>query len=100
MAITLKQALTILDNGDWVNMQVVTADLKKGTGGKLLTLPKCRIARNPGNAPKASNQSAPKSPADKLDESHKFTRQVELPNKNIITIHPPLIFNINNNELL
>lgn len=97
MAIELKDALQILESGDWCHLCYITADEKKGTGGKVIELPKCRIARR---QPAASAAGAGKSASlanKKRNANHNlhFTRNVELFNKSILTVHVPLIYQIN-----
>lgn len=100
MALNLAEALQILEGGDWVDLVVITADVAKGTGGKVLTLPQCRIAR--GHTASKADKPVSVLPKTERNPNHNanFTRNVELPNKRIISIHPPLITYINSQEVL
>ena len=125
MALDLKEVVSILHGGDWCSITFITANVKKGTGGKVIELPKCRIARrqpaldDPGDKT-AFNNLSKKTPVESrcsgdstVAESHcaatkrrdpnhnlHFTRNVELPNKRIVTIHPILILRINQKSVL
>lgn len=101
MALTLTEAVNILQSGDWVGLRLITADVKKGTGGKVLDIPKCRIARGVAHAaagkPSAAEiYTAGKNPNHNLN----FTRNVELPNKQLRKVHPILITHLNNQPVL
>jgi hypothetical protein len=101
MAPDLREVVSILHSGDWCSLTFVTANVKKGTGGKVVNLQKCRLARRqPALA--AVDKSSTVPSAKKKDPNHAlhFTRNVELQNKNIITIHPVLITIINNKTVI
>jgi hypothetical protein len=98
MPLNLKEAIQHIESGLWLSLSFITADLKKGTGGKLVDVPKCRIARNP-----AANKQASLKPREvQRNANHSFnmTRNVELANKRIITIHPLLVTQINNQPVI
>lgn len=100
MAVDLQQAIEILESGNWLSLEVIQANLNKGTGGKLLSIPKCRIARtyNQPTSYKAQKMVSTKSRC--ANHSLNFTRNVQLPNKSIVTIHPILITTINNHQVI
>lgn len=107
MAITLKQALEILHSGNWCSIRFLTANIAKGTGGKVIELAKCRIARNrelnkQHTAPEEKNKAITSEPKKDKDPNHNlhFTRNVELQNKSIMKVHPILITHINNSAVL
>lgn len=95
----LKRAIEILEGGAWCSIRFITADVKKGSGGKVLELAKARICRNRMEAgftyPKASPEFA-------INPNHNFhfTRNIELPNKQIRKVHPLLITHINQKEVI
>jgi len=104
MAIELKEAISILEQGSWVSLRFITANLLKGSGGEVIELPKCRIARNREPQPSitptekkfAAGAGQLKDPRHNLN----FTRNVELPNKQIRKVHPILITHLNNQKVL
>lgn len=103
MALDLKEVVSIIHSGEWCSLRFITANVKKGTGGKVIDLQKCRIARRQPAHDDAEHKSSSITPATKQrDPNHNlhFTRNVELPNKRIITIHPILILRINNQAVL
>lgn len=95
---TLQDALQILESRKWCNLRVITANVQKGTGGKVLELPKCRIAHK---QPAKQQSRATGATTKTANHNQHFTRNVELANsQRVITIHPILITHINNIELL
>lgn len=99
--IDLKQALEILKSGKWIsNLKCFTADVNKKTGGKILILKQCRIAREKTlvrrNAPITSDSGKRKS----ANHNENFTLNVELKNKQLRKIHPLLIFELNNLQVI
>ena len=106
MAINLKQALAILESGDWCQLTYVTADVKKGTGGKLITFARCRIAQghalNVKSHTETKKSGATASTNSQKNPNHNlhFTRNVQLPNKMVRTIHPILITLINSQPVI
>ncbi|MFC4261922.1 hypothetical protein ACFOWM_03465 [Ferruginibacter yonginensis] len=91
---TLKEALAVLESGNWCNIRCITADVKSGTGGQLLELPKVRLCRKYANV-KPSHEKVSNPFSVRPRHHDHFTRNVEMPNKQIRKIHPPLITHIN-----
>ena len=105
MAIDLNEAVSILEGSDWVSLRFITADVQKGTGGQVIELLKCRIARNrQAIVAKAKDgkriSESPKGETKDPNHRYHFTRNVELANKRIVKVHPPLITHINNTPIL
>ena len=100
MALTLIEALAILESGEWCALRLFTANVGKGSGGKVLDLAKCRIARRHGS--NLDSKPAASLPEKKREPNHNlnFTRNVEMQNRDIITVHPILITHINSQALL
>jgi hypothetical protein len=101
--IDIKNLLAIIDSGEWFyNLFFITANVNKGSGGRYVEIPKARIARNRNAAitsistQKKYDQLGSKNPNQHLN----FTRNIELPNKNIISIHPIIVTHINNKTLV
>lgn len=99
-AIDLKAAVAIMRSGAWFSCAVVQCDLTRKTAGKILQLPKVRIARlntmMQSGAAIAGHTGFKKSAA----HNENFTLNLELPNQQIKKIHPALVFRINNQPVL
>lgn len=100
--LNLKDALLLINSGDWVAIRFITADVLKGTGGKVMEFAKCRIARN--RQPTAKNQRHVTDSTDSKRKDHNhhlhFTLNMELQNKQLRKVHPILITHINNQAIL
>lgn len=102
--LTLKEAIRELESGQWCSLRFITADVNKGSGGKVLELAKCRIARVRTNTTTASSpvpfadgaMGVSKNP----NHGYHFTRNVELPNKQLRKVHPILITHFNGEALV
>lgn len=102
MAVTLKEAIEILESGQWLHqLRFITADVNKGTGGKVLEFTKCRIARGYNDAKaKAANDQPISGIIRNPNHSYNFTRNIELPNKQLRKVHPLLITHINSQAVI
>ncbi len=109
MAVNLKEALAIIEGGDWFGpLRYVSANVKMGTGGKVKEIPRCRIARNRSTANNLHTVTTEVTASPTMNDrkrreanhSANMTRNVELPNKMIITLHPILITHINKQAVL
>ena len=101
MAVDIKDCIKIIERGDWMSLEVIQSNINKGAGGKLLIIQKCKIARS--KASTISHTVSKQVKTGKLkDPNHSmnFTRNIELRNGSIITIHPVLIHKINNELVL
>lgn len=102
MAIDLSQCKSILESGDWVSLSFITADVKRGNGGTVIELKRCRIARNrrPPSPTPIQGTWAGDGGSRNPNHNYHFTRNLELPNKQIVKVHPLLIFQINNHQVI
>jgi len=104
MAVTLQEAIAELEAGDWVQLRFLTADVNKGTGGQVIEIAKCRIARNrqPAPSPVKRDGSDERTTGITKDPSHNlhFTRNLELPNKQVRKFHPILMTHINHQPVI
>jgi hypothetical protein len=105
----LRQALEVLQSGEWVALRMMTADVRKGSGGVVHEWPRVKICRdNPVNVPDHRDRSSSQFvTADDINTKSKdpnhnthFTRNVEFPGKQIRKVHPILITHINNTPVL
>ncbi len=101
MAYNLRQCLEILQSGNWCSLRFITGNENKRTGGKVMELAKCRIARNKPAA-SVKNNAATSIAGKPKDPNHAlhFTRNVELQNRQIVKVHPILITHINNTAVI
>ncbi len=101
MPFDLKQVLGIMGSGNWFTCGFITADQAKQTGGDVITLKKCRLAKRQGSA---SNSVRPASAGqrDHKDPLHNyhFTRNLELENGLMRKVHPLLIVEINGQPVI
>lgn len=104
MAYELKEALEIIKGGDWLQIRCITADLLKGTGGKVIDYPKVRFAknRNPVAGSAAAMVASQQNEKVKRNPNHHFhfTINLELPNKQVRKVHPILITHVNHQAVL
>lgn len=100
--IDLRQALQIIDGGEWVSIAYVKADKKKGEAGEIIRLQKARIARNYTERSAALNKSEEREPGAKKNPNHgeHFTRNFQLANNQIRKAHAQLIFEINGEQVV
>ena len=96
----LKEALALIKTGQWISLRFITADLDKGTGGKVLELLKCRIAKRKNLLNNPNHAFA--SPDQQINPRHHvhFTLNMELENGLIRKVHPILIMSVNNQTVL
>lgn len=102
MAFDLKQVLEIINSGDWFhNLRFITADVTKGSGGKVIELPKARLSRKFIAGIRQQKREEMQSGGMKNPNHHKhFTVNLELPNSQIVKVHPILITHINNTAVV
>jgi hypothetical protein len=106
MAIDLKECINIIERGEWFGpLRFMTADVKKGSGGRVVEIHKARIARKHhpiGSAISNDNDHSPVVNSASKNPNHNanFTRNIELPNKQIRKVHPILITHINNQPVV
>lgn len=105
MAYDLKEALEIIKGGDWLQLTCITADILKGTGGRVVDYPKVRFAKNrQPSVATAITQFAATQENEKVKRNPNhhfhFTINLELPNKQVRKVHPILITHVNNQAVL
>ncbi len=100
MAIDLRQVMEIIKSEKWMMIRCFTADLVKNTGGKLITYTKCRIARRHLLEESKAETSGFTGNTRSAKHNFHFTVNLELENGQIRTVHPALIYSINNEKVL
>ena len=104
--LTIKQALEIIESGTWAGpIRFITANEAKGSGGEVREVKKFRIARALRQAQRdkgGMDKAAPIVLYQGKDPNHRknFTRNIELQNRSIMTIHPALITHLNGREVV
>ena len=91
--------MEIIRSGEWCELSVLTADLVKDTGGKVLHFKKCRIARRKQMEESGSSLTSFTGITKPANHNFHFTVNLELENGQIRKIHPVLIFKINNQRV-
>ena len=98
----LKSVLQTIHSGAWFSCSVVNANRHKGTGGTIVHIKRCRIARKQlAEFETAMHQyealPAPqRNPGKDPRHSLHFTRNLELPGNNLYKIHPLFVLKLNN----
>lgn len=100
--ITLKELLEIIDSrNEFYNLKIFKANNKTRKAGEYINIPIAKIAHTQPiqenkkrEVTKGINQSA------KHIQHNNFTRNIQLPNNSIITIHPILVREINGLKLI
>jgi len=96
---TVKEALEILESGNWCSLRLITANTAQRTGGKILELAKVRIKKQEPH--QASVSPSPVTSKPKAQNHHQhFTRNVETQARQVIKVHPILITHINNTPVI
>ena len=96
MTADLKEILQTLHSGQWFSCTVLQANQHKRTGGQLMYIKRCRLARKqPAEFARHANEQQSNGNRRNPNHSYWFTRNIELPGRNIISIHPMLIVSIN-----
>ena len=95
--ILLRNALDIIDNGEPFHVTVVTCDLERNTGGKIVKFGPAVL-----NQPQKQSRKKGKVPIQKLrNNRHNNTRTIRLIGSNQIrTIHVQLITELNGEKVI
>lgn len=94
----LKRAIEIIEGGAWCSLRFITADVNKGTGGKVIELSKCRIARTRTST--SATEFKKSEVVREAGHAYHFTRNMALPNNQIRKVHPILITHLNQEEVI
>lgn len=94
LGLTLKDALNIIDTGNWCSIAFVSCDSKRGTAGDNVRIKRARLA-----AAAASPTGAQAIPA-KTALLTGDIRKVKTANGEIRSFHPRLLFAINGRAIL
>lgn len=101
--IDLREVLRIIHSGQFFECSLVNANRHKGTGGTIVHLKRCRLARKQSAEfsqaqqqweklpPPLRNAAPGKNPMHALH----FTRNIELPGRQLYKLHPLFIFRLN-----
>lgn len=96
MAFELKEAISVIKSGEWLeSVQFISADLAKNKGGQLITLGKCRIARRKMMQQSGAATEGHTGLSTNARHNDNFTLNLELQNGLIRKLHPILITKLN-----
>ena len=101
--ITFKEALDIVDSGQYFDIRFITCNLQKGTGGEQYDLKKvCKHKQGSHAQQKALAKAQPKEQTNSKNPNHydNSTRNLKLENGEIVKVHIRLIRRINNKIVL
>ena len=100
--ITFKEALEIIDSGQFFDIRFITCDLKKGTGGEQYDLKKVCKYKNPSHAQQQSLAKAQPTTKNSKNPNHyeNSTRNLKLENGSLLKVHIRLIRKINGKTVL
>jgi hypothetical protein len=102
MPLTLKDAMVILESGEWCAMRIITANTAKKTGGEVREFAKVKMCKHqpqPASA-QVTAAAAPRRNEKAPNHHQNFTRNVETQAGDIIKIHPILITHLNNQQVV
>ncbi len=101
-SITLQEVIELMDSGAWFSIDFVTIDLKRGTGGEWIHLP--RVRKNPRKTPEEKQLEAAMgmitSPRRDPHHYENSTRNLQLANGLVRKVHLRLIRKINGKTVL
>ena len=101
MPIDLKEALSIIKSGDWIkSIRCITANLGNNTGGQVLELKHCRIARRQTMEQHGTDTTGITDIKKDARHNFHFTLNLEMKNKQIRKIHPILIYEIDKQRVI
>lgn len=101
--ITFKEALEVIDSGQYFDIRFITCDLQKGTGGEQYDLKRVCKYKNPSHAQqKALAKAQPKEIKNSKNPNHyeNSTRNLKLENGSFVKVHIRLIRKINGKTVL
>jgi hypothetical protein len=100
--ITFKEALAIIDSGQYFDIRFITCDLQKGTGGEQYDLQRVCKYKNHSHAQQKALASAQPVTKNKKNPNHyeNSTRNLKLENGQMVKVHIRLIRRINGKTVL
>jgi hypothetical protein len=99
MAKSIKEVVNLIKKGQWLNLKLITANTNQKTGGSILSV-KCRLARANFMKNDQMQRAASTGIIRPANHNENFTLNVQLPNSEIITIHPLLVFSVDNERVI
>ena len=102
MPYDLNDVVKILTSGRNCSISFIKADTKKKIGGEVITFNRCKLARRQPQVKDSTIavKGEGRIKARNANQAFNFTRNVELSGGAIRTIHPLLIFEINNVQVI
>ncbi len=100
LMIDLKDAIALLETGNWVSIDYLNYDHKQKKYGHIVRLPRCRISRTQKSNSTPSEINIGDYYSKAQNHSEHFTRNVLTPSGQIRKVHLRLLFQINNTRVL
>lgn len=99
--LTISEALTRLEDGNWHEVAFVTADINKNEGGKIVRIPKCKIIAH-NNLRKSDEGLVTLNAHARKSQNHHVnaTRNLTLENNMMRKMHIYLLFSIDKMAVL
>ena len=98
--LTISEALSILENGDWHSVAYVSADANKNEGGKIVRIPRCRIYSHVNR----TNSTQPQSPSVHIGKTQRHsihaTRNLLLANGKYRKMHIYTLFSVDQTPVI
>lgn len=98
--IDLKEAITILESGNWCSIDYVSYDAKKKRYGEIIRIPKCRLMTKATSGKTIVAKVNQSSENTNPKHSEHFTKNVITPSGSVRKLHLRLLFQINNQRIL
>lgn len=101
--IDLKEAIAILESGNWCAIDYISYDKKQRRYGHIVRLPRCRITYKASDTHRegaATEHQALRPNAKRQSHSFHATRNMVTPSGAIRKVHLRLIFQINGKRVL
>jgi len=96
----LKEALDILDSGEWVSLGYVCADKRRNSYGDIIRIPKCRLLKAGPSAANSERTSEIIRYSRNPNHDEHATRNLQLAGGAIRKVHIRLIFYIKDTKIL
>lgn len=101
--LTLSEALTNLENGQWHSITYISADVQKNEAGKIIRIKECRLESQTNSHVKSTNTTAqpiPERSRKSANHRQNATRNLRLRNNMIRKCHIHLIHSLNSTPVI
>ena len=98
--LTISEALTILEDGNWHSVAYVSADTNKNEGGRIVRIPRCRIHSHVNLKHSAQPQSPSVHTGKTQRHSIHATRNLMLANGRYRKMHIYTLFSVDQTQVI